>query len=118
MGYRDFVMGDDPRRINLPASARRCTPTIVERVALREPQVLAVVDRSAAVGVRDHRACQVAAAALLATEFLSAIQFLSIASGRILYSFLIDDPSAVNSSVNRGLASEDPSFIGSRTLVP
>ncbi|MCZ6608553.1 MAG: DUF58 domain-containing protein [Alphaproteobacteria bacterium] len=65
MGYRDFVMGDDPRRINLPASARRAAPIIVERVALRELKVMVVVDRSASMGVRDKLAIQLQAAALL-----------------------------------------------------
>ena len=65
MGYRDFVMGDDPRRINLPASSRRGTPTVVERVALRELKMMVVVDRSASMGVRDKLAIQLQAAALL-----------------------------------------------------
>lgn len=65
MGYRDFVMGDDPRRINLPASARRGVPTVVERVALRELKVMVVVDRSASMWVRDKPAIQLQAAALV-----------------------------------------------------
>ena len=65
MGYRDFVMGDDPRRINLPASSRRGAPTVVERVALRELKVMVVVDRSASMRVRDKLAIQLQAAALL-----------------------------------------------------
>ena len=65
MGYRDFAMGDDPRRINLPASARRGVPTVVERVALRELKVMVVVDRSASMRVRDKLAIQLQAAALL-----------------------------------------------------
>ena len=65
MGYRDFVMGDDPRRINLPASARRAAPIIVERVALRELKVMVVVDNSASMRVRDKLAIQLQAAALV-----------------------------------------------------
>ena len=29
IGYRDFQIGDDPRRINLPATTMRGVPTIV-----------------------------------------------------------------------------------------
>jgi uncharacterized protein (DUF58 family) len=65
MGYRDFAMGDDPRRINLPASSRRGTPTVVERVALRELKIMVVVDLSPSMWVRDKRAIQMAATALL-----------------------------------------------------
>lgn len=65
MGYRDFAMGDDPRRINLPATSRRGTPTVVERVALRELKVMVVVDRSPSMRVRDKLAVQLEAAALL-----------------------------------------------------
>lgn len=65
LGYRDFTIGDDPRRINLPASARRGEPTIVERVALRDFKVLVVVDRSPSMRVRDKNEIQLAAAALL-----------------------------------------------------
>ncbi len=65
MGYRDFAMGDDPRRINLPASARRGTPTVVERVALRELKLMVVVDLSASMRVRDKLAIQLQAAAVV-----------------------------------------------------
>jgi len=36
LGYRDFQIGDNPRHVHLPTSARRGIPTIVERVALRD----------------------------------------------------------------------------------
>jgi len=65
LGYRDFELGDDPRRINLPATARRGVPTIVERVALRDFKVMVIVDRSPSMRVREKLAIQLGAAALL-----------------------------------------------------
>lgn len=65
MGYRDFQLGDDPRRINLTASARRGIPTIVERVALRDFNVMVVVDGSPSMRVRDKMETQISAVALL-----------------------------------------------------
>ena len=65
LGYRDFTIGDDPRRINLPATARRGEPTIVERVALRDFKVMVVVDPSPSMRVRDKLETQLEAAALL-----------------------------------------------------
>ncbi len=65
LGYRDFAMGDDPRRINLPATARRGVPTIVERVALRDFKVMVIVDSSPSMRVREKLAIQLGAAALL-----------------------------------------------------
>ena len=65
LGYRDFEIGDDPRRINLPATARRGVPTIVERVALRDFEVMIVVDQSSSMLVREKLAIQLGAAALL-----------------------------------------------------
>lgn len=89
MGYRDFAMGDDPRRINLPASARRGTPTVVERVALRELKVMVVVDRSASMRVRDKLAIQLQAAALvLYSAWQSEMTFgLAVRTDQGLYSF-------------------------------
>lgn len=64
MGYRDFQLGDDPRRINLTATARRGIPTIVERVALRDFKVMVVVDGSASMRVREKMDVQISAVAL------------------------------------------------------
>ena len=65
LGYRDFAMGDDPRRINLPATARRGVPTIVERVALRDFKVMVIVDSSPSMLVREKFAIQLGTVALL-----------------------------------------------------
>lgn len=65
MGYRDFQLGDDPRRINLTATARRGVATIVERVALRDFKIMVVVDGSASMRVREKMEAQVCAVALL-----------------------------------------------------
>lgn len=65
MGYRDFQLGDDPRRINLTATARRGVPTIVERVALRDFKVMVVVDGTASMRVREKMEIQISAVALL-----------------------------------------------------
>ena len=65
LGYRDFEIGDDPRRINLPASARRDKPTIVERVALRDFKLMVVVDASPSMRARNKLAIQLETAALL-----------------------------------------------------
>jgi uncharacterized protein (DUF58 family) len=65
MGYRDFALGDDPRRINLAATARRGQPTIVERIALREFNILIVIDASGSMRVREKWEIQMAAATLL-----------------------------------------------------
>lgn len=64
-GYRDFEIGDNPHRINLPASARRGQPTIVERVALRDFKLMVVVDASPSMRVREKSAIQTEVAALL-----------------------------------------------------
>jgi len=64
-GYRDFEIGDNPHRINLPASARRDKPTIVERVALRDFRLMVVVDASPSMRVREKSSIQTEAAALL-----------------------------------------------------
>lgn len=64
-GYRDFMIGDNPRRIHLPTSARRNAPTIVERVALRDVKVMVVVDLSASMHARSKLIMQHEAAALL-----------------------------------------------------
>lgn len=53
LGYRDFEIGDDPRRINIPASARRGELTIVERVALRDFKIMVIIDNSPSMMVRD-----------------------------------------------------------------
>jgi len=65
LGYRDFQMGDDPRRINLPATARRGEPTIVERVALRDFKVMVVIDISPSMKVREKWKLLTKAVALL-----------------------------------------------------
>lgn len=64
-GYRDFVIGDSPRQIHLPTSARRGVPTIVERVALRDYKLMIVVDLSPSMRVRNKMIIQHEAAALL-----------------------------------------------------
>lgn len=66
MGYRDFAIGDNPRMIHLPTSARRGVPTIVERVALRDFKLLVVIDISPSMRVRSkQRILHEAAAAML-----------------------------------------------------
>jgi uncharacterized protein (DUF58 family) len=65
LGYRDFQLGDDPRRINLPATARRGEPTIVERVALRDFKVMVVIDISPSMKVREKWEMLIQAVALL-----------------------------------------------------
>ena len=65
LGYRDFEIGDDPRRINLPATARRGELTIVERVALRDFKVMVVVDCSPSMRVREKLETQLGVAATL-----------------------------------------------------
>jgi len=65
LGYRDFQMGDDPRRINLPATARRGEPTIVERVALRDFKVMIVIDDSLSMKMREKWDIVIGAVALL-----------------------------------------------------
>jgi uncharacterized protein (DUF58 family) len=63
--FRDFAMGDDPRRVHVPTSTRRRKPTIIERVALRDLRVMVVVDPSPSMRVRSKADVQLAAAALL-----------------------------------------------------
>ena len=65
MSYRDFEIGDDPRRVNLAASARRSKLTIVERIALSEFIILIVIDDSDSMRVRRKWDTQMAAALLL-----------------------------------------------------
>jgi uncharacterized protein (DUF58 family) len=65
LGYRDFQIGDDPRRINLPATARRGELTIVERVALRDFKVMVIVDNSASMKVREKQNIQIGVASSL-----------------------------------------------------
>lgn len=64
-GYRDFELGDSPRAIHLPTSARRGTLTIVERVALRDFKIMIVIDLSPSMLVRRKPVIQHEAAALL-----------------------------------------------------
>ena len=65
MGYREFTLGDDPRRMHMPATTRRGEPTIVERVALRDFKLMVVIDISPSMQVRSKLAIQLEAAALL-----------------------------------------------------
>jgi uncharacterized protein (DUF58 family) len=55
LGYRDFEIGDDPRRINIPATARRGELTIVERVALRDFKIMVIIDSSPSMKVREKQ---------------------------------------------------------------
>ncbi|MDH3531847.1 MAG: DUF58 domain-containing protein [Gammaproteobacteria bacterium] len=64
-GYRDFVLGDSPRQIHLPTSARRGVPTIVERVAIRDFKLMIIVDLSPSMRVRDKLRIQHEAAAIM-----------------------------------------------------
>lgn len=64
-GYRDFEIGDNPRQIHLPTSARRGIPTIVERVALRDLRLLIVVDVAASMSVRQKLVIEHEAAAVM-----------------------------------------------------
>jgi len=63
--FRDFEIGDDPRRIHAPSTARRGVATVGERVALRDFRILVVVDNSASMKIRDKAETQFVAAALL-----------------------------------------------------
>jgi uncharacterized protein (DUF58 family) len=65
LGYREFQIGDDPRRINIPASARRGQLTIVERVALRDFKVMVLIDNSASMKVREKQDIQIGVASTL-----------------------------------------------------
>lgn len=65
LGYRDFEIGDNPRQIHLPTSARRGVPTIVERVALRDFKLMVVVDVAPSMAVREKLVIQHEAAALM-----------------------------------------------------
>lgn len=64
-GYRDFEIGDNPRQIHLPTSARRGVPTIVERVALRDFKLLVVVDLDPSMAVRQKLVILHEAAAIM-----------------------------------------------------
>ncbi|NNE37903.1 MAG: DUF58 domain-containing protein [Gammaproteobacteria bacterium] len=65
LGYRDFEIGDDPRRINIPATARRGELTIVERVALRDFKIMVIIDSSPSMMVREKLDIQIGVAASL-----------------------------------------------------
>lgn len=64
-GYRDYEIGDNPRQIHLPTSARRGVPTIVERVALRDVKLMVVIDLTPSMAVRQKLVIQHEAAALM-----------------------------------------------------
>ncbi|MGY8814817.1 MAG: DUF58 domain-containing protein [Gammaproteobacteria bacterium] len=64
-GFRDFELGDDPRAVHLSTSVRRGTPTIVERVALRDLTIMIVLDLSPSILVRNKFNMQMIVAALL-----------------------------------------------------
>lgn len=64
-GYRDFALGDNPRLIHMPTSARRGIPTVVERVALRDFKVMVVIDITASMSLRGKLLTQHEAAATL-----------------------------------------------------
>ena len=87
--FRDFQLGDNPRHINLPVSTRRGTPTIIERVALRDVKIMVVLDRSPSMLVRDKLETQFAAAALiLYSAWQSETTFgLAIRDGMIATSY-------------------------------
>jgi len=65
LGYRDYEIGDNPRLIHLPTSARRGAATIVERVALRDFKMMIVVDLSSSMCVRSKPIIQHEAAAVM-----------------------------------------------------
>lgn len=65
LGYRDFQIGDNPRQVHLPTSARRGIPTIVERVALRDFKLMIVIDLSRSMRVRRKVMIQHEAAAVM-----------------------------------------------------
>ena len=65
LGYRDFEIGDDPRRINLPATTSRGQPTIISRAALREFKIMVVIDDSLSMRMRQKWDIQIRLAALL-----------------------------------------------------
>lgn len=65
LGYRDFVMGDNPRQLHLPTSARRGVPTIVERVALRDFKLMVVIDVTESMRSRSKAMIQHEAAAIM-----------------------------------------------------
>ena len=64
-GYRDFELGDSPRAIHLPTSARRSVATVVERVALRDFKLMIIIDLSPSMMVRSKPTIQHEAAALM-----------------------------------------------------
>jgi len=65
LSLQDFELGDDPRAIHLVTSVRRGTPTIVERVALRDLTIMIVLDLSPSMMVRKKFDIQMISAALL-----------------------------------------------------
>lgn len=87
--FRDFALGDNPRHVHLPTSARRGVDTIIERVALRDVKIMVVVDRSPSMWVREKRGTQFAAAALLLySAWQSETTFgLAVQDGGTLNSF-------------------------------
>jgi uncharacterized protein (DUF58 family) len=80
LGYRDFEIGDDPRRINIPATARRGVTTIVERVALRDFKIMVVVDCSPSMWVREKLDIQLGAVGLLLYSALQSETTFGLAS--------------------------------------
>lgn len=88
-GYRDFAMGDSPRLIHLPTSARRGVPTIVERVALRDFKLMIVVDLSPSMRVRNKLSIQhEAAATLLYAAWQAETTFaLAVRTGEGIHSY-------------------------------
>lgn len=63
--FRDFALGDNPRHIHIPTSARCGSPIIIERVALRDVKLMVVLDLSPSMHVREKLDIQFAAGALL-----------------------------------------------------
>ncbi len=64
-GFRDFQLGDNPRHIHIPTTARRGVPTIIERTALRDVKVMVLLDGSPSMRLREKLDAQIACAALL-----------------------------------------------------
>ena len=62
---RDFVPGDDLRRLHLPTSQRRGVPTVVERIELRDVTMMLYVDCSASMRLRNKHISALRAASLL-----------------------------------------------------
>jgi uncharacterized protein (DUF58 family) len=63
---RDFVLGDNPRRVHLPTSVRRGIATVIERIELRDMTIMVYLDCSPSMRLREKAAGALHVAAMLA----------------------------------------------------